>query len=702
MRAGAKSKAPRPPRSKPRRKSVIAGISGGVLKKTHLALTPERDVENRGGRFVATSPQPWLSIEACAALTPGKLVEIIYRASLWDAPARPVFRFWTQNGGWLDQIGPAPVAGTAIWRGRIPPETLRVSVSPTNCPGRFDFALASIRKISAGALIAKYLRLRPRSAFAALLAGRIGQARQAGVTIDWTTGATPLTHYAAWREARARPIDLEGLDAPRCDWTTGPEIHLLVAADLAGEAERARLITALRAQLYSRWQVLFVGGREGANLPEEPRIRGLRRNAVGAFLRALPANALVAAIAPGDALHPFALAAITEAAARQPETEIFYGDEDYCLSNGKLAAVLKPSWSPTLQANRPYLGRAVFLRAKILADWPENDLAAYVARAEIPRGAPLQTDQAKPLSLGRVLLSRGEPWPRPTLAQTETPAPAVRLAGNPSALILIPTRDRARLLSRCLASIFAKTAFDNFSIIIVDNGNVEPASLRLFEKFRGDRIVSVLHNPEPFNDSSLCNAAAARRKADVLVFLDDNLEVLSEDWLGRLAARALLPDVGAVGGALLGPGGRVRLAGLGLGTDDGLRPRDAFTPARGDDPLGRDLVAHEVSAVPRACLAVARRKFMLVGGFDADHLPTEHNDIDLCLRLSEKGWTAQIDPAVRLARAARSVSSAATLRATRAPAEQRRWLETRWLAVLRDDPFFHPGLSLRGPDDALG
>jgi len=672
------------------------------LKKTEFTLSPEQDVEMQGGRFIATSSEPWLAIEPRAALEPDKLIEIVYRASFWDEPVRPVFRFWMPGGLWRDQIGPGPIAGAAIWTGRIPAETFRISVSPTNRLGRFDFDLSAIRRISSGALFAKGLRRQPRSALASILGRRIGRSREPGFRPDWATGSTLIEHYAAWRKARSRPIDLERIDAPRCDWTTSAEINVVVDAEHASPAELARLITALRAQVYPRWRVIFVADHRPSNLPDEPRIRHLPRSQVVAFLRSLPADSIVSAIAAGDAPYPFALAAIIEAAARLPATAIFYGDEDYRRLDHKLVPVLKPSWSPVLQTNRPYLGHAVFLRTRILADWSDADVAAYVDRSEIPSPAAARFEAAKPHSLRRVLLTRGQPWPEPEAPLVEPSSTTIRLAGNPSALIIIPTRNRARVLSRCLASIFAKTAFDNFSIIIVDNGSIEPEARRLFETFRGDRIVSILHSPGPFNDSSLCNAAAARRKADVLVFLDNDLEILSEDWLGRLVTLALSPDVGAVGGKLFGPDGRVQQAGISLGMSDDMRRFRARRPAGSADSLGYNDVLREVSAIPRACVAVARRKFMLVGGFDADHLPVEHNDIDLCLRLSEKGWSARFDPDIRLIHAERPSSTSVPFCSEHDSAEQRRWFEARWLRALRDDPFFHPGLSLHNSEEALG
>jgi GT2 family glycosyltransferase len=118
--------------------------------------------------------------------------------------------------------------------------------------------------------------------------------------------------------------------------------------------------------------------------------------------------------------------------------------------------------------------------------------------------------------------------------------------------------------------------------------------------------------------------------------------------------------------------------------------------------LSRNEVVHEVSAVTGACLAVARRKFMLVGGFDAEHLPIELSDIDLCLRLAEKGWRTRLDPLVRLVHAESASRGGATFRRLHVYAEQTRWLHGRWLNALRDDPYFHPGLSLYDREEALG
>jgi GT2 family glycosyltransferase len=188
----------------------------------------------------------------------------------------------------------------------------------------------------------------------------------------------------------------------------------------------------------------------------------------------------------------------------------------------------------------------------------------------------------------------------------------------------------------------------------------------------------------------------------VLVFLNNDTEVLAEDWLGRLVVTSLLPDVGAVGGMLLYPDGRIQHAGVVLGMGNAAGHFGAGAAATDPGWQGRNEVLHEVSAVTGACLAVARRKFMLVGGFDAEHFPIELGDIDLCLKLAEKGWRTRLDPRVRLVHKESASRGGATFRRLSVYARERRELHARWLHLLRDDPCFHPGLSLYHNEAALG
>ena len=200
----------------------------------------------------------------------------------------------------------------------------------------------------------------------------------------------------------------------------------------------------------------------------------------------------------------------------------------------------------------------------------------------------------------------------------------------------------------------------------------------------------------------MCNEAARASNGDVLVFLNDDTEIRSDDWLDRLGANAMEPSVGAVGAKLTYPDGRIQHVGVLVGMGESAGHFGALAP--GDDPgwANRNLVTHEVTAVTGACLAVARRKFEAVGGFDATHLPIELSDIDLCLKLNERGWQTIVDPSVHIMHEESASRGGATLRRLTVYDRERRIFIERWRHVLRDDPTFHPGLSLYSWQAALG
>jgi O-antigen biosynthesis protein len=192
-------------------------------------------------------------------------------------------------------------------------------------------------------------------------------------------------------------------------------------------------------------------------------------------------------------------------------------------------------------------------------------------------------------------------------------------------------------------------------------------------------------------------------RGEVLVFLNNDTILLSGDWLERLAPPALEPTTGAVGALLLFPDGRIQHSGVVLGYGQDAGHFGAFVREGAASWLGRNQVAHETTAVTAACLALERRKFDAVGGFDAEHLAVQFNDIDLCLKLMERGWRARIDPEIRLVHVESASRGKSLLRsgANQGRDGERRYFRNRWRDVIRDDRFFHPGLSLHSRQPAL-
>jgi GT2 family glycosyltransferase len=161
------------------------------------------------------------------------------------------------------------------------------------------------------------------------------------------------------------------------------------------------------------------------------------------------------------------------------------------------------------------------------------------------------------------------------------------------------------------------------------------------------------------------------------------------------------PDIGAVGAQLFYPDGLIQHAGVVLGIDGGAGhfQRGLGTATAGY--FGSLDAPHEVSAVTAACLAVEANKFAEVGGFDEVNLPIEVNDIDLCLRLAERGWKTAIDPRAQLIHHESASRGANALLDERYSA-QTAYFRARWASALRDDPYFHPALSLDALDAWLG
>ncbi len=649
-----------------------------------VRLECERDVERRDGRFEALGVEPWLAVTGLDfGRLAGRFVEFAYRSSFWDEPVRPILRFHRRDGGFVEHIAAGPVVGAAVWVGRVPSGAVGLSISPTNRLGPFDFVIERVRRRWWPALLAEGLRRNPRSTRSAILTRLIGWGPESDNNLAWAIGATPLARAATWHRRRARTPDLTGLDRPRFDWREAPAVVVLVRADGADDVAVARTCASLEAQFFTGWRAVLVGTPFRS---ADPRI---------ATVAAFPAEddplSLVGTITAGEALPPTALACLVEQAQRRPRARLFYGD---AVVAGSACPMLLPGWSPRLQAARPYLRSPIFVRN---AGAPAADIRAALAS---PGALSARVaDSLAPydvVPLRRVMVET--PFASPGIEPIAAAPVAPRRV---RASVIIPTKDHPALLARAVGAIRARTPGD-VEIVVVDNASTTDAARRHLASLRDEPGTVVVDYPGAFNFSAICNEAAARSRGDILVFLNDDTEVLTDDWLDRLCAHATDPAIGAVGARLTYPDGRLQHVGVLLGMGGSAGHFGA--PAPGDDPgwSSRNLAVHEVSAVTGACLAVAREKFEAVGGFDAAHLPIELSDIDLCLKLNARGWQTIVDPAVHILHEESASRGGATLRRLAVHDDERAIFLERWRHVLRDDPFFHPGLSLYSWREALG
>jgi GT2 family glycosyltransferase len=663
------------------------------LTAGNAVLESASGVSAGDGCFEAASSEPWLKFRSIDAFPPGEFVELRYASSFFDAPVRPLLRFWLGAEAFREHILPAPCEGVGVWIGRVPEERTQIWISPTNRPGRFSFEAIAVRPVPIHEILSRAARA-PKRLFFAACAGMVGLRAEAELNWRWALGAEPCSNYGLWSAARRRPPDPAGLDSPRCDWRAAPRVSVIIDMVDATAAEIEATLASLGRQLYLNWRALLFGaasdpaaGRQIERWTRQANVAAFSPGETG-FL----SDEILCRIVAGDRLEGHALACAVEYFSHHPEKSMAYADETH--GDGESARVtFKPGWSAVLRRSVGFIGRSAFFRANCVPSW--KDLGERTAEVFVDALAS-GIDEMRIGALHRPLFSIGRPAP-----VRRTATDAIYAAATPSVAIVIPSRDQPELLGACLKSVFERTKYANFRVAVIDNESVDPRALALVDRYLAEEArFAVLKSPGAFNFSALCNLGAERTPGDFLLFLNNDTEIQTADWLQRLLYFASQSGVGAVGAKLLFPHRKTQHVGVVLGMGGVAGHFGAGLEAQEPGWTQRNLVPHEVSAVTGACLMVERRKFEAVGGFDAVNLPVELNDVDLCLRLAERGWRAVSNTQVELIHR-QSASRGGPMRLQSVYEKERRFFYERWRRVIRDDPYFHPGLSLHSYEPAL-
>jgi GT2 family glycosyltransferase len=670
-------------------------------------LFASRNVEIRGGAFYACEPTPWLRLDCEAAKLAGRWVEISYRSGLLEPLTRPVLRC-VAGGVDVDQILPGALFGRTVWVGAIPESTTELYLSPTDQCGRFDFEVVDLHVLSWPERLLRVGRREPRRLVLGLYASLVGRQFMADIHFRRALSASPLDAYDAWRGERIRSMDLAGLDAPHFDWRLGPHVRLMVDARGGCGPELRAMVADLRAQPYPRWSLGLVGARDkattfGERMPiEDGRIRFIGEDSkLGELLGDLAPGSFVAPIGPQDRIPVYMLAALAEAAYRKPKTGLFFGDEDSIDADGRYVEPrLRPDWSEVFFGSSHDLGAALFFKVETIARVSGDMTLAALFDAPEQVTAALVAAKGSVDHIRRVMRTRAHNHGGRKIPSTN-PRCHLPCTPNPAVTIIVPTRDQSALLRQCVQSLKRNTALQSIEVLIVDNGSTQPDALRYLAELEGQENTRIISCPGPFNFAKLCNEAAKTAKARTLLFLNNDTEFIERGWLEPLLYWAGQTEIGAVGAKLLYPNGAVQHAGVVLGIDGRAGHFERMLDARDPGYFGRLCAPHEVAAVTGACLAVEKRKFDAVGGFDAVNLMVELNDIDLCLRLAQRGWKCVCAPDSTLVHH-ESISRGRSSRPNERYAREIQYFRSKWMHKLRDDPYFHPALSLDSLNAKLG
>jgi GT2 family glycosyltransferase len=444
---------------------------------------------------------------------------------------------------------------------------------------------------------------------------------------------------------------------------------------------------------------------------------------------ALASGDYLAFLGEADQLPCQALFYIAQAIADHPEVAMIYSDEDKINQRGiRYDPWFKCEFNYELLLSQNAIGHLTVYRRDLIKDLEGFRVGFEGAQDyDLALRALERIDATKVIHIPRILYHQ-RTRTRQTAAATEAarravtehlvrtyrggvvePVPEAPQYNRvryplPPALplvsIIIPTRDRADLLGMCLDSLLAKTTYTLYEIIIVDNGSVEASTQALFARLPKDRIF-VIHDDAPFNYSRLNNLAVAQAKGDVIFLMNNDIEILTPDWLEEMLSFACQPDIGCVGARLWFPDGRLQHAGVITGLGGVAGHPNKYFPRGYVGYFGRALLAQSMSAVTAACLMIRRQVWDQVQGLD-ENLAVAFNDVDFCLRVRAAGYRNVWTPFAEMTH----YESASRGNET-TPKKQERYLKeieqikSRWGHLLINDPAYNPNLTLAHDDFSL-
>ncbi|OXJ15741.1 glycosyltransferase family 2 protein [Burkholderia sp. HI2500] len=520
----------------------------------------------------------------------------------------------------------------------------------------------------------------------------------------------------------------------------GPRFAIGVEVSDAQLSHWEIAVRSVVTQIYPHWQLLILDCRSGSDRAEliprdlraDTRIRVIGNHspteAHSTLDRALAeSGSWVMFLGEHDVLPLHGLYVVADAIKRRPDVDLLYSDEDCIDVEGvRHSPCFKSDWDEDwMLSSDLFTGLGVY-RADIFASSGGRDHRHGAAsRYDMTLRCVARTSRDKILHIPRVLYhARVEPESiqdpgaerdardasrlavvrhleragvRATVSSTEYghhvryPVPEQA----PLVTLIIPTRNGFSLLSRCVDSILAKTQYPAFEIIIVDNGSDDPDTLDYMVRLSIDHRVRILRDDRPFNYSALNNRAVDIARGEFVALVNNDVEIIDDDWLDEVMGHALRPEVGTVGVKLLYSNGTVQHAGVIVGLSGCA---DHLLRGVGRDEPGyqaRAVTTQSLSAVTGACLVVRRSLYRQLGGLNERDLAVAFNDVDFCLRVRQAGykvlWTPHAvlyhhesatrgrdDTAEKIARAAREID----------------YMRHHWHDVIVNDPAYNPNLSL--------
>jgi GT2 family glycosyltransferase len=569
-----------------------------------------------------------------------------------------------------------------------------------------------------------------------------------GFEVVGTPGvALDMIQYARWiRKHEPTPAELRRQRATA--FARRPTISIVMPTYNTPAAFLKAVVDSVLAQTYPHWEFCIADGNSSADwvrptleeyAAKDARIkvdllsenRGIAGNTNAAL--ALASGEFVALLDHDDTLAPSALFEIAKVLNHNPEADLIYSDEDKLDASGRrVDPCFKPDWSPDTLRSYNYVCHLLVLRRTLVESLSglregfdgaqDYDLvlrATEQARRIVHVPKVLyhwrmhQQSTAYNTKSKTYVVEAGCKALAEHLQRTKTPGRVIptsllgayqviyHLPRQPLVSVLIPNKDAAPMLARCVESI-ARSSYANYELLILENNSTEEETFAYYRQLERQGNVRIVTWRKPFNYASVNNHGATLAKGEILLFLNNDIEAINPDWLEWMVKHALRPEVGAVGAKLLYADDTIQHAGIviGLGGIAGhvhLRfPRDA------EGYMQRLRITHNCAAVTGACLMTRRDVFERVGGFDESFV-LAFNDVDICLQIQSLGYRVIWTPEAELYHL-----ESKTRGYEDTPEKQLRFARewrlflTKWYKYLKTgDPYYNPNFRLDRSDYAL-
>ncbi|HAP3802546.1 glycosyltransferase family 2 protein [Enterococcus faecalis] len=557
--------------------------------------------------------------------------------------------------------------------------------------------------------------------------------------------------YPNWL-ARNEVLDIEAMTQEIATFHYQPKISIAMPVYNVEEKWLRLCIDSILNQVYTNWELCMADDAStDPNVKKilteyqqlDERIRVVFREQNGHISEAtnsalaIATGEFVALLDNDDELAINAFYEVVKVLNENPELDLIYSDEDKIDMDGNRSdPAFKPDWSPDLLLGTNYISHLGVYRRSILEEIDgfrkgyegsqDYDLVLRFTEkttkeriTHIPKvlyyWRMLPTSTAVDQGSKGYAFEAGLRAVQDALVRRGINGHATHGAANglydvyydieseKLVSIIIPTKNGYKDVQRCVSSIIEKTTYQNYEIIMADNGSTDPKMHELYAEFEqqlpGRFFVESIDIP--FNFSTINNRAAKKAHGEYLLFLNNDTEVITENWLTLMVSFAQQERIGCVGAKLLYPNNTVQHAGVILGLG-GVAGHGHYGYPHGDlGYFGRLAINVNYSAVTAACLLMKKADFDAVGGFE-EAFTVAFNDVDLCLKVQALGrdnvWLHEAE-LYHFESQTRGYDDKGKKK--KRFEQEKVMMEEKWGPLIENDPFYNPNLTRDIPNFSL-